>query len=50
MSEAQQQGWEYGNYIVAVLALVWLGVVWRVRQRNETPMALTPPEALEGAQ
>jgi ABC-2 type transport system permease protein len=50
MSEAQQQGWEYGNYIVAVLALVGLGVVWRVRQRNETPMALTPPEALEGAQ
>ncbi len=40
LSETQRTGWEVGNYVVALLALAGLGIVWRARQRNETPMEL----------
>lgn len=40
LSETQRAGWEVGNYVAALLALAGLGLVWRARQRNETPMQL----------
>jgi ABC-2 type transport system permease protein len=44
LSEQAQSFWEAANYVLALLALVAVGVVINVRYRNETPMELTPPE------
>jgi ABC-2 type transport system permease protein len=41
--ESQQSFWEGLNYVVALLALVGIGVVWNVQRRNEQPMELVPP-------
>ncbi|MCS7061262.1 MAG: Gldg family protein [Anaerolineae bacterium] len=41
LTENQRTAWEVGNYAVALLALVGLGVVWRTRQRGEKPMLLS---------
>ncbi|MBN1890562.1 MAG: Gldg family protein [Thermoflexales bacterium] len=41
MEEDEQRMWEFGNYAVALLAIIAIGVVWNVRQRNEAPMDLT---------
>ena len=45
LSEQAQLGWEYANYGVALVALLALGWVWRLRQRSEVPMELVPPRA-----
>ncbi len=47
MSESQQSVWEYGNYIIALLALIAIGFIWYTMQRNETPIELNPPEGYE---
>jgi ABC-2 type transport system permease protein len=38
----EQWRWEVGNYVVAVVALVAIGIIWRTRQQNEQPMELLP--------
>ena len=40
LDEGDQTFWEALNYGVALAALVILGVVWKLRQRSETPMEL----------
>jgi hypothetical protein len=44
LSEQAQSFWEAANYVLALLALVAVGVVMNVRYRNERPMELVPPE------
>jgi ABC-2 type transport system permease protein len=46
LSEREQSFWEGGNYAVALLALVVIGIVWNSRRRNEEPMELLPPDAV----
>jgi len=46
LNERQQSFWEGGNYVVALLALLVIGMVWNSRRRNEEPMELVPPEEL----
>jgi ABC-2 type transport system permease protein len=43
MSEHEQSLWEGANYVLALLALVVIGVVWNLRTRNEVPMELVAP-------
>ena len=45
MTEGQQSFWEGLNYVLALLALLGIGVLWSLRRRNEKPMALVKPEA-----
>lgn len=40
MDKNQQTLWEGLNYVVALSALIALGVVWNLRQRSEKPMQL----------
>ncbi len=47
LTEEQQSFWEGLNYVLALLALVGVGLVWRWRQRNERPLALSPVEKAE---
>jgi ABC-2 type transport system permease protein len=42
LTQDEQQWWEVGNYVVAVLALAAIGIIWRTRQQNEQPMELLP--------
>ncbi|MGQ9501718.1 MAG: Gldg family protein [Anaerolineae bacterium] len=42
LTESQQSFWEVLNYLVALLGLVGIGVLWRVRRRSEQPMELLP--------
>jgi len=42
LTESQQSFWEGLNYVLALLSLAAIGVVWRVRQKNEEPMELLP--------
>lgn len=42
MTESEQAFWEGANYVVALLALVGLGVLWNLRRRAEQPMELLP--------
>jgi ABC-2 type transport system permease protein len=46
LTEREQSFWEGGNYVVALLALVVIGIVWNSRRRNEEPMELLPPDAV----
>jgi hypothetical protein len=46
LSEREQSFWEGGNYVVALLALVVIGIVWNSRRRNQEPMELLPPDAV----
>ncbi len=41
LSESEQSSWEFGNYLVALLALVVIAGFWYMRRRNEQPMTLT---------
>ncbi|RME99943.1 MAG: ABC transporter permease, partial [Chloroflexi bacterium] len=52
LTPQQQSFWEITNYALALLALLVLAVVWRVRQKNEKPMELHPPrkQAAGGSQ
>ncbi|MDX1523029.1 MAG: Gldg family protein, partial [Anaerolineae bacterium] len=45
MSDQAQSFWEFANYALALLALVGLGWVWRIRQRAEAPYELAPAKA-----
>jgi ABC-2 type transport system permease protein len=42
LTDEQQSFWEGLNYVLALLALVGIGLVWRWRQRNEQPLVLRP--------
>ncbi len=46
LGESDQRFWEVVNYALALLALVGLGVLWRVRQQNEQPVELIPENEL----
>jgi ABC-2 type transport system permease protein len=43
LAEREQSWWEGANYILALLALVGVGIVWNVRSKNEKPMTLIEP-------
>ncbi len=43
MAASQETMWEVGNYGLALIALVVIGVFWSLRRRNERPMALDEP-------
>jgi len=47
MGEAERSAWEIGNYAVALLALVGLGVIWNVLRRQERPLLPVAVEAGE---
>ena len=40
LSNEEQSVWEGLNYVLALLGLVALGVIWRLRKRGEQPMDL----------
>jgi ABC-2 type transport system permease protein len=42
LNEASQLRWEIANYVLALLAVVGIGVIWQLRKRNEQPMELLP--------
>jgi ABC-2 type transport system permease protein len=44
LAESQQSFWEGLNYVLALLSLGAIGIVWRMRQKNEEPMELLPRE------
>jgi ABC-2 type transport system permease protein len=46
LEETDQRFWEIANYIAALLALIGLGVLWRMRQRNEQPIELVSSDEL----
>ncbi len=46
LTEQQQSFWEIVNYVIALAALIALGVVGVLRRRNAAPMALIPQEEL----
>ncbi len=50
LSELGQKIFEWGNYLVAFLALVVVGVVWTMRRRGERPMALIAPDTARNAE
>jgi ABC-2 type transport system permease protein len=41
LTESRQSFWEGANYVVALLALVVIGIVWNAQRRNEQPIQLT---------
>jgi ABC-2 type transport system permease protein len=45
MTEGEQSFWESANYVVALLALIAIGILWNSRRRNEQPIQLTMPNA-----
>ncbi len=47
LSEEQQTFWEGANYAIALVALVGIGILWNTRRRNERPLELLPPKAIE---
>jgi ABC-2 type transport system permease protein len=46
LSEREQSFWEGANYLVALLALVVVGIVWNSRRQNEEPMELLPRDVV----
>ncbi|MBN1992675.1 MAG: Gldg family protein [Anaerolineae bacterium] len=50
LTESQQTFWEIANYVVALVALVALGVVWGLHRRNEQPVELISLEELARTQ
>ena len=50
LTESEQTFWEVTNYVLALLALLALGIIWRMRQHNETPIELLPPSRLPDAE
>jgi ABC-2 type transport system permease protein len=42
LTESNRTSWETTNYVVALLAVIGVGLVWRTRQQNEEPMELLP--------
>jgi len=49
LTDREQSFWEGANYVVALLALVVIGIVWNSRRRNETPMELLPRDTVTPA-
>lgn len=49
LTETDETFWEVANYAIALLVLVALGIIWRVRQQNEKPIELVPPSQLPGS-
>jgi hypothetical protein len=47
LTESQQSFWEVLNYLVALLGLVGIAILWRVRRRSEQPIALLPRQVTE---
>ncbi len=45
LTESEQSFWEAANYVVALLAVLGLGILWRVRRQNEKPIELDPPHS-----
>jgi len=50
LTEREQSLWEGANYVVALVALIVIGIVWNVKRRNEQPMELLPPKAIPGSE
>jgi ABC-2 type transport system permease protein len=50
LNESQQSFWEGANYVLALVALVVLGLIWRWRRQNEQPMELVPQSAVVSSQ
>jgi ABC-2 type transport system permease protein len=48
LNEGQQSFWEVANYVIALLGLVFIGVVWTARRRNEQPMDIIDVDHEEG--
>ena len=46
LTERAQSYWEGANYVVALLALVVIGIVWDTQRKNERPMELIDREEL----
>jgi len=49
LAEDGQTFWEALNYGLALLALLGIGLIWRMRSRSEEPMVLIPPEKIAAA-
>jgi gliding motility-associated transport system permease protein/gliding motility-associatede transport system auxiliary component len=47
LTEGQESFWEGLNYAVALLALIAVGLLWRMRRRNEKPMELLPRQSAQ---
>jgi len=43
ITQGRERFWEGANYVLALLALIGIGVAWTLRRRNEKPMKLLPP-------
>ncbi len=50
MEKGEQSFWEGLNYALALLAVIGIGVVWNVRQRNEEPMPLPGLHTVQGGE
>ena len=50
LTEGQQSFWEGLNYVLALLAVVGIAVLWRLRQRNERPMDLVSQSGPDDAE
>jgi len=48
LTQGQETGWEVGNYVWAVLALVLIAGVWQWRKRNRAPIIQTGGSAPSG--
>ncbi|NIO71410.1 MAG: ABC transporter permease subunit [Anaerolineae bacterium] len=46
MTESEQSFWEGANYVVALVALIVIGILWNARRKNEQPIELLPPKAI----
>ncbi len=44
ISEVEQTRWEILNYVFAIVSVVILGIIWRIRKQSERPLELIPPE------
>jgi ABC-2 type transport system permease protein len=49
MTEREQSFWEGANYVIALAALVVIGIVWNARRRNELPIELLPPKVVKSS-
>jgi ABC-2 type transport system permease protein len=43
LTESEESFWEGLNYVLALLGLLAIGIIWRVRRQSEEPMELEPP-------
>jgi ABC-2 type transport system permease protein len=50
LPEIAQKAFEWGNYIMAIVALAVVGAVWTMRRRGEQPMVLIAPDTARDAE